>query len=256
MISKNKIKEIRQLHQKKGRQKHHSFIVEGEKMVKELLVSDYGIEEILALPSWLSETGELLGSIKYSEISDNDLKKISTLKTPNKVIAITQIKKPKLDHAILIDNLCLGIESLQDPGNFGTILRIANWFGIKHIICSNDTVDIYNPKVVQATMGSIFRVQVYYTDLVSFVQTSSKRYPVYGTFVNSPSIYDNKLGDHGLIIFGNESKGISSVLSSYITHRVSIPAYPSETGTMDSLNVSTAVAITCAEFRRQHLYSK
>ena len=145
---------------------------------------------------------------------------------------------------------------MQDPGNFGTIIRIANWFGIGHVICSNDTVELYSPKVIQATMGSIFRVHVYYTDLVNLLDSLSSNIPVFGTFLEGDDIYQSELTDHGIVFFGNESLGISNPVARCIKHKIKIPSYPRGNNTMESLNVSAAVAIACSEFRRQTAHSK
>lgn len=257
MISKNKIKEIGLLKNKRGRQRSGLFVVEGDKMVQELIQSDYQIKGIYGLPEWKEKTDKnALTMQRFTEISENDLKKISSLKTPNKVLAIAQQKNMSLNVNSLNEELCIGIDSLQDPGNFGTIIRIANWFGINQIICTEDTVDMYNPKVIQATMGSIFRVNVCYLDLAKLLQDISSSVPVYGAFLKGISIFDTNLTDNGLVIFGNESKGISKRIELLVKNKFHIPSYPPESIEMESLNVSTAVAITCAEFRRQLIYSK
>ncbi len=257
MISKTKIKEIRLLKTKKGRQRAGSFTVEGEKMVLELLQSDFYVHEIFGLPEWGEKMiGNESFMSKYHEITEQDLRKISSLTTPNKVLAVASTRDNKLKTNKIHGGLCLGIDSLQDPGNFGTIIRIANWFGINHVICSNDTVDLYNPKVIQATMGSIFRVQVYYVDLVDLLCSLSSNVPVYGTFLEGDDIYQSNLSDHGIIFFGNESIGISNPVARFIRNKIRIPSYPRENNTMESLNVSAAVAITCSEFRRQTSHSK
>ena len=204
MISKTKIKEIGFLKSKKGRQRTGSFIVEGEKMVLELLQSDFNVHEIFGLPAWTEKIAGY-GSFmsKYHEITEKDLRKISGLTTPNKVLAVASMRDNELKINKIQNNLCIGIDSLQDPGNFGTIIRIANWFGIGHVICSNDTVELYSPKVIQATMGSIFRVHVYYTDLVNLLDSLSSNIPVFGTFLEGDDIYQSELTDHGIVFFCN-----------------------------------------------------
>ncbi len=254
MISKTKIKEIRFLKTKKGRQRTGSFVVEGEKMVSEMLQSDFHVHEIFGLPEWgekMTDNDSLIS--KYHEITEQELRKISSLTTPNNVLAIASLKDEKFDINQVKSNLCIGIDSLQDPGNFGTIIRIANWYGINHVICSHDTVELYNPKVIQATMGSIFRVHVYYTNLVDLLASLSSNVPVYGTFLEGDDIYQLKLSDHGIVFFGNESRGISNPLARVIRRKIRIPSYPKGNNTMESLNVSAAVAIACSEFRRQAL---
>jgi TrmH family RNA methyltransferase len=251
VISKNKIKELRLLHTKKGREKTGCFLVEGDKMVKELISSDFGVREIVGLTEWRENiTGSDVINL-FSKVNPKVLKQISTLKTPNKVIAVAQMKDNAMDNRSYKENLIIAVESLQDPGNFGTILRIANWFGIGQIVCSHDTVDVYNSKVIQASMGAIFRVNVHYTDLASFIQLLPKSVPIFGTFLNGQSIYASELTNHGVILFGNESKGISDDLAELVKCKFKIPSYPPANKDMESLNVSSAVGITIAEFRRQ-----
>ncbi len=184
------------------------------------------------------------------EVSSDQLTSISQLKTPQQVIAIFKqpIHSYKVD--VLKTQLCLALDGIQDPGNLGTIIRLADWFGIEHIFCSIDTVDVYNPKVVQATMGAIARVKVHYVPLDNLIEKGSPT-AVYGTFLNGKNIYSDKLTKTGLLIMGNEGEGISKELERHVNKRLYIPNFPAERATSESLNVAVATAIACAEFRRQ-----
>ena len=252
MISKRQQKEISALQLKKFRTENKLFLVEGEKMVEELLLSGWDIQTILATSEWL---GLHRNAIKLCneliEGEPEDLKKVSSLKTPNQVLAVVRIPKLQININELALKLALVIDAVQDPGNLGTIIRICDWFGINNIICTNSTVEAYNPKVVQASMGSIFRVNVEYTDLSKWLENYKKTIgqPVYGAFLEGENIYDSKLSSNGLIILGNESNGISTTLSKFVTNRLTIPRF-TKSGA-DSLNVSIAAAIFCSEFRRR-----
>ena len=172
------------------------------------------------------------------------------LKTPQQVLAVFRQPEYVLNTSILRDSLCLALDDVQDPGNLGTIIRLADWFGIEHIICSSNTVDIYNPKTVQATMGGIARVKTYYTPLPDLIRSLGD-IPVYGTFLDGKNIYGQPLSRNGLIVMGNEGNGISKEVEALINQKLYIPNYPQERETSESLNVAIATAIVCAEFRRQ-----
>ena len=269
MISKNQIKLINSLKLKKFREKHNLFIAEGEKitedlfrsliMVKQVFTTDELIQKIsnYAPPDTLSQGRS--ADFEIIEVSEDELKKISALTTPNRVLCIAEIPDYSLDIKLLKSQLTLVLDNLNDPGNLGTIIRIADWFGIQNIICSEDCVDVYNPKVVQASMGSIARVKVHYVNLVKFLKEVNenrkeikgikgiKEFPVYGAVLNGKNIYRKKLCKNGLIILGNESEGISDELNSFITDKISIPSF----GGATSLNVAVATAIVCSEFRRK-----
>ena len=179
------------------------------------------------------------------------LKQTSLLQTPQDVLAVFKIPEHNCGLEIARTELVLALDGIQDPGNLGTIVRIADWFGIKHIFCSNDTADIYNPKATQATMGAISRVELHYIDLAKELKQLSKQIPVYGTLLNGNDIYKSELSNNGIIIMGNEGNGISKEVCSLITAPLYIPSYPADAPTSESLNVAVATAITCAEFRRR-----
>jgi len=238
MISNNQKKYVNSLKQKKYRQQHQSFVVEGTKMIEELINSDFEIELLFATPNWKSNYKSVI------LVSDKELASISSLKTPNEVLAV--VKQKKAAHPEYSNTLTLALDNVQDPGNLGTIIRTADWFGISSIICSNTCVDIYNPKVIQATMGSFFRINVIYSDLSAFFSDNSDL-NVYGALLNGKSIYKETLNPVGsIILMGNESKGISEEILPYVTNKISIPRI----GKAESLNVATATAIICAEFKK------
>lgn len=241
MLSKSQIKLITSLRLKKHREKHNLFFAEGPKVVKELLESAFVAESIFA-------TTPIPGiDEKYvTQISQKELKKISDLKTPNKVLAVFSMP---VTEALQLNGLTLVLDDVRDPGNLGTIIRLCDWFGVENILCSKETVDCYNPKVVQATMGSLARVQVHYLDLQPFLEVHGKSMPVYGTFMNGDTIYKTSLKENALVVLGNEANGISEVIESLTTHRISIPKFGKLQKT-ESLNVATAAAICLSEWRR------
>ena len=263
MISKNKIKYIRSLELKKNRNKEGKFVAEGHKVVDDLLALQPA-DLIVSTPEWL-QGKHIAPGTEVIEVTEEELKKVSFLQHPQQVLAVFK----QAQHALTADGtaeadcqhgftpidytqLCLALDGVQDPGNLGTIIRIADWFGIEHIYCSQDTADVYNPKVVQATMGSIARVKVEYGDLLGLIESLPSDVPVYGTLLDGDNIYQQQLEDHGFIIMGNEGKGISPALAKKVNHRLLIPNFPEGRATADSLNVAIATAITCSEFRRQN----
>jgi len=252
MLSQNKIKFIRSLDIKKNREQHRCFLVEGEKMVLELFESDFKTLELFALKSFISNFSKNIDkSISVIEISEQELNKISSLKTPNQVLAVVKIPEPNLD-ANLFLSLNIALDNIQDPGNMGTIIRTANWFGVTTIFCSTDTVDAYNSKVIQATMGAIFRTTIIYGDITHFINEAKKHgQPIYGALLDGNNIYKTDLKNNGLIVLGNESKGISKPIQNLIDNKIRIPNFPEESSEMESLNVAIAGAIVLAEFRRQ-----
>jgi TrmH family RNA methyltransferase len=251
VLSKNKIKLINSLKNKKGRQESGLFVVEGEKMVDELINSNFKVDCIIAIPEWISQNSNIIKEIQSFETDEPTLKKISSLTTPNKVLALAKIKESKINFEELESDLSLVLDTIQDPGNLGTIIRTADWFGIKNIICSHNSVDVYNSKVIQSTMGAVFRTNVYYEDLENLFQKINSSIDVYGTFLEGENIYSNDLNKNGLIVFGNESKGISRSIEKYITKKITIPSFSSLNGSMESLNITAAAAIVCSEFRRR-----
>ena len=255
MISKNKIKDVRALHLKKFRIEQQLFIAEGEKIVHDLIYSDYKIHSIYVLDEWLIEfKNQYHDKIDFelNVVTEKELKQITTLTTPNKILAVAETPEHGFDFNNHTDALTLIIDDIQDPGNLGTIIRIADWFGIAALICSENTVEVYNPKVIQAAMGSLFRVKVFNKNLNDFFQHNKENFhlPVYGTTLDGKDIHKEKLQPKGLILFGNESKGISPELLKWITHPITIPSYQNKNNSIDSLNVSVAAGIICAEFRK------
>ena len=251
MISKSLLKLIRSLEQRKFRKESGLFVAEGGKTVQDLI--DLGIEStnIIATEEWL-KSHKLNTKTAITVVSDDEMKKASFLRTPQGVLAIFKQQTHEFDHAIPEQELCLALDNVQDPGNMGTIIRIADWFGIKNIYCSNGTVDIYNPKTVQATMGAIGRVKIHYTNLPQLIAELNKRTPIYGTFLDGENIYSHSLSNRGLIVMGNEGNGISEECGKLIKERLLIPNYPAGCKTSESLNVSVATAIVCSEFRRRN----
>lgn len=240
MISKNQIKLISGLHQKKQRFANQLFFAEGIKVIQELLQSNFELEHLFTTQNDF-ETVEFS---KHISITEQELKKISALSTPNTCLAVFKIPA---ENTIIDSGLILALDDIRDPGNLGTILRLCDWFGIQQIICSKETVDIYNPKVVQATMGSIARVNVNYVDLKSYI--TNAKLPVLGTFMNGENIYQSNLPQNGIIIMGNEANGISAEIEKMVTSRLTIPRFGKLQKT-ESLNVATATAIVLSEFKR------
>ncbi len=242
MVSKNQIKLITSLHQKKFRGIHQMFIAEGVKVIQELLDSDFELENLFVTDLVFSE----VNPSKRTQISETELKKISALTVPNNCLAVFKIpaQKPFSEKGLLV-----ALDDIRDPGNLGTILRLCDWFGISELLCSEQTVDIYNPKVVQATMGSISRVNVAYVNLADVL--SKAKLPVFGTFMDGENIYKTNLQKEGIIVMGNEANGISPEIEKIITSRISIPRFGDLQET-ESLNVATATAIVLSEFRRNY----
>lgn len=249
MISKNLTKYIHSLELKKNRYNDRVFVAEGPKVVGDLLRT-CPPRHIIATEEWFAKSGYAMGTDDIA-VSDSELKKISFLQHPQKVLGIFPFMDSDNGTEDLSGRLCLALDGVQDPGNLGTIIRIADWFGITTIFCSNDTVDVYNPKVIQATMGSIARVSVVYTDLCALIDNIPDNTPVYGTFLNGSNIYKQALTRNGIIVMGNEGKGISDKVATRINRRLLIPNYQEGRETAESLNVAIATAITCAEFQRQ-----
>lgn len=243
MLSKNQIKLISSLQQKKYRFANQLFFAEGVKVIQELVKSNFELEHLYTTKEDFNE----ISSHKKTLISESELHKISALSTPNTCLAVF---KTPLESKIIESGLVLALDSVRDPGNMGTILRLCDWFGIQQLVCSKETVDIYNPKVVQATMGSITRVNVSYVDLEAFLEKT--KFPIFGTFMDSDNIYNTALPQEGIVVMGNEANGISESIEKLITKRITIPRFGALQIT-ESLNVATATAIILSEFRRQGL---
>ena len=251
MLSKAQISLLTSLQNKKYRKQHGLFIVEGIKSVQEFISSSYQVESIFYTDDANTKVGKISHNIKSYQLTETEFQKISTLKSPQGILALVKLPKQQ---QIKVNDLrnCYNIvlDDVQDPGNLGTIIRTAEWFGIKHIICSIGTVDAYNPKVVQATMGSLSRIQIYYVDLHEFI--SSTDLPVYGALLNGQSIYQTEWGAEGLIVMGNEGNGISTAILALIDQAVTIPRI----GQAESLNVAVATTVFCSEIARQQLLYK
>ncbi|MFA6367900.1 MAG: RNA methyltransferase, partial [Bacteroidales bacterium] len=235
----------------KFRNQDEVFVVEGVKMVDELLRSNHTIEMICATKNWIEEHKKIASQINLNiqEIKTQDLERISSLTTPNQVLAIVKRKESKPIE--LKSQLVIALDEIKDPGNLGTIVRIADWFGIENIICSENTVDIYNPKAIQATMGSLFRINITYNNLFQYLQTIPSSHPIYGTIIEGgKNIYQENLRQEGIIVIGSESHGISQEIKQLITHPLTIPSFSKEQGP-ESLNASIATSIICSEFRRK-----
>ena len=239
MITKNQIKYIRGLSLKKNRMKNQCFIVEGEKSLSELLDSSFETVELFALKDWINKYKEV--SEKVQAVSSKELERISNLKSPNKVLAVVKMRKQETIQKKLAVTLVL--DDINDPGNLGTIIRMCDWFGVKQIVCSENTVDIYNPKVVQATMGSLFRVNVLYVNLVKYL--SKVNAPIYGSYMKGENIKNTNSERNSHLVMGNEANGISQEVSKFITDRVAIKNIG---GTTESLNVAVATSILLHEF--------
>lgn len=239
MLSKNQIKLIKQLNQKKYRKKYRLFFAEGIKTVKELLASDFRVKALYTTGDFLFTDEE-----KTQLISERELKKISSLKTPQLVLGVFHIPEVALNKSA---EMSLVLDGIRDPGNLGTIIRLCDWFGIKQLVCSQDTVDCYNPKTIQATMGSLTRVNIIYTDLITYLEEN--RQPVFGTFMDGEIIYDQHLPKNSVIVMGNEANGISPEIEQLISYKVTIPQFGKKSLT-ESLNVATATGIVLNEFLR------
>ena len=248
MISKATIKKIHALDMRKFRRNERLFVAEGPKLVDELCATMKPVY-IAALPEWISENAKIVSGTEYDIVTPDELQRASLQKNPQQVIALFPIPEHKFCTEQLKNELVLMLDGVQDPGNLGTIARIADWFGIRNILCSAETADIYNPKAVQATMGALARVKFHYTDLLQLL--SQYDGPVYGTFLDGENIYGQELSENGVIVMGNEGKGISQGVGEMINRRLYIPNYPIGTQTTESLNVAIATSIVCAEFRRR-----
>ena len=239
MIAKNQIKYIRGLSLKKNRIKEQCFVVEGEKSLAELLNSSFEIVELFALKDWIDENKLVFDKIQA--ISFKELKRISNLKSPNKVLAVVRMRKQVIlqQEAAVI----LVLDDINDPGNLGTIIRMCDWFGVKQIICSENTVDIYNPKVVQSTMGSLFRIHIMYANLSTYL--AKVRTPIYGAYMNAENVKDIEINQKVHLVMGNEGNGISEKIEKYISKKVAIRNIG---GNTESLNVAVATSILLHEF--------
>ncbi|MFO7935409.1 MAG: RNA methyltransferase [Bacteroidales bacterium] len=258
MISTSTLKLIRSLRHKKFRDQHGLYCAEGEKIILELIRrhpgGDHRLEQLFATGEWIKKNREALDAagIPYSEATPGQLKKASSLVTPQPVLAL--VRKPAImpDFHELGNAPLLGFESIRDPGNLGSIIRTADWFGFGHLVCSPDSTDLYNPKVIQSTMGAIARVRVHYLDLETLLkEPAMKEKHVYATFLEGRSVYETVLEKAPLILFGNESRGLTRKYDPYIHTRITIPSFKPPGNGSESLNLAASVAVICSEIRRR-----
>lgn len=250
MLSKALHKLIKSLELKKNRKESGLFIAEGGKTVTDLLALEVETYKIIATSEWLA-THKIECNAEIIEVTDEEMKRASFLRTPQGILAIFKQPRHTIDTTAPTRELCLALDNVQDPGNLGTIIRIADWFGIENIYCSHGSADAYNPKVIQATMGAIGRVKIHYTSLTELIENIKDKAPIYGTFLDGKDIYTQELTGNGLIVMGNEGNGIGKECSRLIDKRLLIPNFPAGRNTSESLNVSVATAIICSEFRRR-----
>ena len=245
-MTKAEIQFVRSLADKRTRDLNRCFVAEGDKLIGEILSSKLKIKNLYALEGHFAGQAEI--------ISAKDMERISQLKTASTSLAVVEQPLYPTPKSAPADKLTLALDGVQNPGNLGTIIRLADWFGISDIYCSMETADCYNPKVIQATMGAILRVRVHYLPLADFLAaTSAAKIPVYGTLLDGKNIYNAELSPAGVIVMGNEGKGVSDECARSFTHRLLIPSYPPERQGSESLNVAMATGIVCSEFRRRAL---
>ena len=260
MLSKSLIQFVKSLHRKKFREEYKMFIAEGPTMVEEAIKSGYVIDKIFTNTAGRERLAnfDLPVETDIAEVSDKELERISLLKQPHEMLSVVNMKE-KGKAPTQIQDLTLALDHISDPGNLGTIIRIADWFGIETIVCSENTVEVYNPKVVQASMGSVFRVNVYYCLLSSFlndVKEHKNGVNIYGTILKGKNIYGQELSPKGVIVIGNESRGVSAEILEMINVPLTIPTFEKKTsGHAESLNAAIATAIICSEFRRRSFKS-
>jgi RNA methyltransferase, TrmH family len=257
MLSKNKVKYIQSLQKKNVRDEKHQYVIEGDKIVREYLKSGVRLLFLAARPEFISsllpDDKALIEEIE--PVNYDDLKRISTLRTPHNAVALVPLLNATFEPDIILNGLCAALDFVQDPGNLGTIIRSAAWFGIRNIVCSEDSVDLYNPKVIKASMGAILHVEVHYFNLKQFLGIAiEKGQQVYGTLTEGESVYEKELGNQGVILLGNESRGISDDLLPLITNKIMIPRFNKHKYGIDSLNVSMAASIVFSEFSRKNRY--
>lgn len=249
MITKSEIIFIKSLSDKKNRDKESLFVVEGAKITEEIIKSNFDIVKIYHTYKYNIENGDSV------LITEQQMQRMSHLKTPSDVLVVAKKNSNKISIENLKESLSLALDQVQDPGNLGTIIRIADWFGIKNIICSSGCVDMYNNKVLQSTMGAFLRVNVdYVDDLQSFLlKANNLGITLFGTFLDGQNIYDSTLSSCGIIVMGNEGKGVCPEIEKIVSNKLFIPPFPHDCKSSESLNVSVATAIVCAEFRRRKI---
>jgi len=254
IITRNQVKMILSLQKRKVREENSVFVIEGDKLVREYIMAGNRVLLLAGKPEWIDgESDEVIaGADEVVTVSYEELRRISSLRTPHNVLALAPMAKGEFSDRLLAGRITPVLEYVQDPGNLGTIIRIAAWFGMPNIVCSPDCVDFYNPKVIQATMGAFMHVNVWYRPLEAFLgKATSEGIPVYGATMDGRSVYDADIGSEGIILFGNESRGISDRLLGFVTRRITIPGPAKPLAGIESLNVSMAAAIICSEFARR-----
>ena len=257
MLTKNQLKLVRSLELKKNRKKEGLFVAEGPKIVGDLLAAGFqatylAVVENSEFASRLPALG-LEENVQTEYVTADDLRKVSSLEAPQQVLAVLKQPVWTFDLSVSSMQLCLALDEVQNPGNLGTIIRLADWFGIEHVFCSKGCADVYNTKTVQATMGALAHVKVHSVDLVEMLKHLPANTPVYGTFLDGENLYEKALEQRGLIVMGNEGRGVSEEVAELVTERLFIPNYPQNRTSTESLNVAIATAVVCAEFRRRAL---
>jgi RNA methyltransferase, TrmH family len=256
MLSKVKIQFITSLFQKKFRKTTGLFVVEGEKSVSELLQSNLVIEEVYSVASWKNDNQLIAAQLmdRYTEVNDYELKKISSLVNPNKVLAVAKIPEAEINLDEIGEQLVFVLDEINDPGNLGTIIRLAEWFGVKNIICGDRTTDAYGPKTVQAAMGSLFRINIVYDNLGNWISGYKMvtENTVYAATLDGEDLYSAELKKKGLLIIGSEAHGVSKFLLPQVDVQLKIPTYNKELKSAESLNAAVAAGIVVAEFRRRN----
>jgi TrmH family RNA methyltransferase len=254
VLSKSRVRFVRSLQQEKARSQLRLYVIEGDKMVRDYLEAGRSMEQLYVLDEWWASLPESVRT-KAGDValaSPAELAKLSGLATPQSAVAVARQPDDEWDPAELAAGLSFGLEAVRDPGNLGSLLRVAAWFGVQQVLCSPDCVELYNPKVVQATMGALLHVDVHRAPLPPALRVASSRgVPIYGTVLDGASIYDVDLGERGVILLGNESRGLSDEVRSSVTHVVTIPSWTAPAPGKDSLNVAVAAAVVCSEFRRR-----
>ncbi len=252
MLTKAEVRAVASLRAKPDRDRLGLFVIEGDKLVREALALGCGVESIYAEGAWIAATSPGSGTARTVEVSAEDLRRLSTLKTPNGALAVVRRPHPVLDWDAIASNLVLVLDAVQDPGNLGSLLRVAAWFGITDVVASPDCADAFSPKVVQGSMGALFHVRVHSLPIVPFAaEARSRGLPVYAAALHGDSLYEVDLGALGLVLFGNESSGLSEELLGLASQRLVIPAWNGSGPGRDSLNVAAAAAVVCSEFRRR-----
>ena len=245
MLTKADIRLVRSLADKRARTDEGLFVAEGGKLIGELRGSHLKVRKIFALEG-------VFAGPEVETVAPRDMERLSLLKTPSNSLALVEIPRCDLKPERLRGRLTLALDDVQNPGNLGTIVRLADWFGIGDVVCSEATADCFNPKVVQATMGAILRVRVHYTDLGAFLHDAGAAgLPVYGTFLEGENIYGTTLTEEGVVVMGNEGRGVTPACAAQVTRKLFIPPYPADRRGSESLNVAMATGIVCSEFRRR-----